>query len=165
MTKKLTPQEILAVPMSKNDAKAGTVGQYLIALAREVWTIGEGFSGKRPFGNSGWEYDIHKALVQADVVEGEIDEYGYLDDSDDAAVEEYIKEAFDLLYRADYSTLALPVIPHDHYVLKMGVSSLGFPEIVDSITCGYTKEDAEVAAQAKNTAQGSTQWTVVHIPK
>lgn len=35
---------------------------YLGKLLYTLWCDGEGFSGKRPFGNSGWDYDIAYAL-------------------------------------------------------------------------------------------------------
>lgn len=75
-----TPQEILATPMQANDAEAATIGEYLAALLLGVWHEGEGFDGKRPFGNSSWECEIHVALVSAGLIAGTLDEDGYLDD-------------------------------------------------------------------------------------
>jgi hypothetical protein len=50
--------EILALPMGPNDADAENVREYLKALLTELWREGESFSGKRPFGNSGWEREL-----------------------------------------------------------------------------------------------------------
>ena len=50
------------------DSDAGdnlTCRQYLCALLAQLWSEGSGFSGKRPFGNSGWECDIENALSEA----------------------------------------------------------------------------------------------------
>ena len=50
------------------DSDAGdnlTCRQYLCALLAQLWSEGSGFSGKRPFGNSGWEWDILDALSEA----------------------------------------------------------------------------------------------------
>lgn len=58
----VTGQMILSIPMGDNDAGAATIRQYLVALANTVWWEGEGFSGKRPFGNSGWEHEMLEAL-------------------------------------------------------------------------------------------------------
>ena len=58
----LTGKMVLSVPMLPNDAEAKTVREYLVALARTVWEEGEGFSGKRPFGNSGWEHEVYNSL-------------------------------------------------------------------------------------------------------
>lgn len=75
---------LLATPMHPrcNEAGAETVGGYLAALGAALITEAEGFSGKKPFGNSGWEWDIPIALVLAGVIPGEVtfDDDGYLDD-------------------------------------------------------------------------------------
>jgi hypothetical protein len=77
---------ILEIPMQQNDAGAETIRGYLKALLIELWASGESFSGKRPFGNSGWEYSLYKAMVTAKVVEGEMYEDGCIDwvNKDDA---------------------------------------------------------------------------------
>lgn len=51
-----------------NDAGAATVRDYLIKLLALVWAEDEGFDGKRPFGNSGWTYDLMEALMNAGIV-------------------------------------------------------------------------------------------------
>jgi len=56
-------QSILNCPLEENDSGADTVKGYLKALLSTLWDEGEGFSGKRPFGNSGWEYDLTDALI------------------------------------------------------------------------------------------------------
>ncbi len=38
---------------------------------------GEGFSGKRPFGNSCWESDLYWPLAKADVIEGGTENYNH----------------------------------------------------------------------------------------
>ncbi len=59
---RLTPAEVLALPMGPNDAKAVTVRDYFVSLLAKVWEEGEGFNGKRPFGNSGWHWDLIETL-------------------------------------------------------------------------------------------------------
>jgi hypothetical protein len=66
-------QEVFDCPMQENDSGATTIKGYLKALLTQLWAEGEGFSGKRPFGNSGWEYDLYKALLAAGLVEGRVD--------------------------------------------------------------------------------------------
>jgi hypothetical protein len=84
--------------MKKNDSGANTIRGYLIALTREVWREGEGFSGKRPFGNSSWEWDVFRALVDAGYIAGTIDEeYDSLEDFDHAAGNALIFAAIDHL--------------------------------------------------------------------
>lgn len=90
---RLTPAEILALPMEPNDADAATIRDYLVKLLAEVWKWGEGFDGKRPFGNSDWFYDLLIPLVKAGVIDGAFDEDGYLEDSDNDAGHELIAAA------------------------------------------------------------------------
>lgn len=71
-------KKVLDLPMGENDANASTVGDYLIKLLLTLWKEGEGFSGKRPFGNSGWEYELYSPLIKAGMVKGELDEDGYI---------------------------------------------------------------------------------------
>jgi hypothetical protein len=65
---------ILDLPMQENDANAATVRDYMKALLSKFLSQTEGFSGKRPFGNSGWEYDMHEALFRAKLVEWDDDQ-------------------------------------------------------------------------------------------
>jgi hypothetical protein len=79
--------------MQKNDAGVDTVEDYLKELLLKLWDEGECFSGKRPFGNSGWEYELYHALALNGLVEGEIDpEYGDLVDVDEVASRQFIRD-------------------------------------------------------------------------
>lgn len=97
--KKLKPEEILALPMdaTENDAGAGTIKEYLICLLRTMWAEGEVFSGKRPFGNSSWQYDLYKPLIKSGAVAGSLDEDGYVQALDDKAANKLITKAIDSL--------------------------------------------------------------------
>jgi len=79
---KMTGLEVLAIPMKDNDAEATTIKEYLIELLTTLWDKGEGFSGKRPFGNSGWEYDLYGPLVEAGAVPGTLDDEGCISEVD-----------------------------------------------------------------------------------
>lgn len=68
--KRMSSEKILALPMGENDAGAKTVRGYLVTLLRELWHGEEGFSGKRPFGNSGWKHEVYNALVEGRAVAG-----------------------------------------------------------------------------------------------
>jgi len=87
-------QEILALSMGENDAGAKTIREYLVCLAEACFLEGEGFSGKRPFGNSGWERELYLPLVKAGVIVGEIDEDGKLDRYDSEAGRKIIASLF-----------------------------------------------------------------------
>lgn len=56
--------------------------EYLHELLSCLWNEGEGFSGKRPFGNSGWDNDVYAFLVKAGSIEGDLDEDGRLNSCD-----------------------------------------------------------------------------------
>jgi hypothetical protein len=71
---------VLDLALPENDSGESTVRGYLLALLRELWREEDGFSGKRPFGNSGWPYDIYGPMVRAGFVPGSLDEDGYVDD-------------------------------------------------------------------------------------
>ncbi|WCO82071.1 hypothetical protein vBPpSSYP_89 [Pseudomonas phage vB_PpS_SYP] len=80
-----------------NRAGAYDVRGYLKALLRELWDTGEGFSGKRPFGDSGWEYELYWGLVKAGLVTGYFDQYGYVDGVDKVTANRLIFEAINQL--------------------------------------------------------------------
>jgi hypothetical protein len=61
-----------------NDAGARTVGEFLVCLLAKLWQEEEEFDGKRPFGNSSWQCVVHKALIEEGLVDGELDEDGYI---------------------------------------------------------------------------------------
>ena len=91
--------DILSIPMEKNDANASTIGEYLITLLSTVWEEEEGFSGKRPFGNSGWKSDVYAALIKANAVQGKLDEDGYVESIDRKKANSIVEEAVQKIYR------------------------------------------------------------------
>lgn len=84
---------VVDCPMEPNDAEAETIGDYLRALLLELWYEGEGFSGKRPFGDSSWEYDLYKALGQAGLIDITFDDDGYVDEVDSATADKLVAAA------------------------------------------------------------------------
>ena len=70
----MTPAQVLALPLPRNDSGADTVGGYLRALLSTLWNEEESFSGKRPFGNSGWRSDVVDAVIDAGASEEEVDQ-------------------------------------------------------------------------------------------
>lgn len=63
--KKTDAQKALDLELTENDAGAATIRDYLKELLRTVLVEEEGFSGKRPFGNSGWIYDLREPIEEA----------------------------------------------------------------------------------------------------
>ncbi|MBF6277015.1 hypothetical protein [Nocardia nova] len=94
-----TPAQILATPMhgENNDAEADTIRGYLIALLATLWREEEGFSGKRPFGNSGWRFDLYAALGHAGHIRASFDDDGYLEDVDAIVGDRLIATAIEAL--------------------------------------------------------------------
>lgn len=89
----LTPQQILDTPMGRNGADAATVRDYLVKLLYDLWHQGMEFDTKRPFGNSGWHYEVFRALVEAGHITGQFDEGGCLEDCDDERGDDLIRSA------------------------------------------------------------------------
>ena len=67
-----------------------TLREYFKNLLTTLWEEAEGFSGKRPFGNSGWQYDVYKALIKNDLIPGILDEYGFVEDIDTKKADDFI---------------------------------------------------------------------------
>lgn len=68
----MTHNEMLDCSTIFRDVDVTTLRGYFHALLETLWLDGEGFSGKRPFGNSGWEVDVYLALVEMGAVKGRI---------------------------------------------------------------------------------------------
>lgn len=80
-----TGKEILDVVIEDCDGES-TLREYLLALLSKLWEEGSDFSGKRAFGNSDWQWDVYAALIKAGFVEGEIDEYGSVNEFEKPAM-------------------------------------------------------------------------------
>lgn len=94
-----SPADILATPMEPNSFsdEPHTLRDFLIGLAAQVWDQGEGFSGKRPFGDSGWDYCVYEALVKAGHLKGDVDDEGYVKDWDQAEGHQMVLKALEEL--------------------------------------------------------------------
>lgn len=86
----MTNDEILNYPCKFNDVDAKNIKGYLKELLLTLWIKEEGFSGKRPFGNSGWQYDIYIPLIKMKAVSGKLDEYDCLEEIDQEAADKLI---------------------------------------------------------------------------
>lgn len=67
-----------------------SIKEYFHELLKVLWDEKEGFSGKRPFGNSGWEADIAKCLVKNGFVKGKLDSEGDLQECNWQAVDMFV---------------------------------------------------------------------------
>ncbi len=78
----MAPEKMLELVIDNTDLGRVTIREYMKALLDELLTSGESFSGKRPFGNSGWEGFAAAALITAKQLKGMTDDeegyaYGY----------------------------------------------------------------------------------------
>lgn len=88
-----TDNALLAALELRFDSDAGdqlTIRDYFFQLLRTLWGEVESFSGKRPFGNSGWTWDIYNPLVAAGYLEGTLDGDGYIEDFDEIAADAFV---------------------------------------------------------------------------
>lgn len=91
--------EVLQLPLdpSRSETEGETVRDYLVALLARLWRQGEGFSGKRPFGESNWKHDIYITLVRAGLVGGSFDEHGRIEHLDRPAADKLVSDAIEQL--------------------------------------------------------------------
>lgn len=79
----------------------GTVRDYLHNLLLTLWREEESFSGKRPFGDSGWQHDVYVPLIKHGFIPGTLDEYDCIEEYDHdmamAFVMDLISECFETL--------------------------------------------------------------------
>ena len=87
----MTNEEALELPVV-GFADHWTVRKYLYELLITLWNEKEGFSGKRPFGNSGWEIDLIRALIAGGALPGKLDEYGDVEVFNPAKAEKYVSQ-------------------------------------------------------------------------
>lgn len=96
-------QAILACPVSK-DPTGPTVRDYFHSLLAKLWAEGENFNGKRPFGDSSWQFDIYAPLIEAGLIPGKLDEDGYVDDIDERIVDPIILGAIAHIFKKETNT-------------------------------------------------------------
>lgn len=89
----------LEVRFSSDAGDGLTVRDYLKTLLMTLWIEGEGFSGKRPFGNSGWDYELYAPLIAAGFITGSLDEEGFIQEVDDDEAYSFVR---DLIVAAFY---------------------------------------------------------------
>lgn len=98
MRKDRVMEELDKIKFYCNDLdKEVTIKEYFIEILKRFWEEKEGFSGKRPFGNSGWDWDLFIPLIKAGLIKGELDEDGDIEDFDEKQANEIISNYIDTL--------------------------------------------------------------------
>jgi hypothetical protein len=84
---------LLAALDLRFDSDAGAnlrVRDYLCKLLQTLWDEQDGFSGKRPFGNSDWCYDLYQPLIAAGFIPGTLYADGGVEEVDIGVADAYI---------------------------------------------------------------------------
>lgn len=86
------PRDILSLEFyDSSNMENISFRDYFVLLLVTLMHKEEGFSGKRPLGDSGWKYDLYKGLIQHDLVKGKLDEDGYVDFIDEIEADDYLQ--------------------------------------------------------------------------
>ena len=83
------------------DSDAGdniTVRDYLFELLDTLWFEEEGFNGKRPYVNSGWQYDVYHALAKAGFIASTTNRWGDTVIADEGTAGDYVRELIKLAF-------------------------------------------------------------------
>jgi hypothetical protein len=84
-------EDILSIKFKSRDLEREvTIKEYFIALLEALWNEKEGFDGKRPFGYSGWEYEIYRVLVKNNLIPGKLHEDGGIKEYDRKTADEFV---------------------------------------------------------------------------
>ncbi len=98
---KLTEEEIKKIaelPMNDSDSGAVSIVDYLRRLLTTLWEEEEGFNGKRPLGNSAWQFDVYRVLIKANIVPGEFDEHDDIQEVDTKAADRVILQVIERMH-------------------------------------------------------------------
>lgn len=69
-----------------------TIREYLRNILDTLWAEEESFNSKRPFGNSGWQWDVYQALIRGGFIDGKLDSDGYIAKFDEKKANQFVRE-------------------------------------------------------------------------
>jgi uncharacterized protein YqgQ len=75
-----------------------TIREYFHRLLKTLWEEQDGFSGKRPFGDSAWSYDLYQVLIREGFISGVLDEDGDVEDMNTEMAEVYVAKLIDAAF-------------------------------------------------------------------
>ena len=94
-------QQVLDIEFKATDLdRKITIQGYLGQLLYDLWKEGESFNGKRPFGNSGWQWDVYKALIVGGAIEGKLDSCEYVEEIDTVKADKLIGWCIEYIFLA-----------------------------------------------------------------
>lgn len=89
----MTTESILSLPVHSHHVdgvKVVTIRQYFFDLLKTLWLEQDEFSGKRPWGSSGWEYDVYATLIMYQLIPGDLDEDGCVTAINEKEAKEFV---------------------------------------------------------------------------
>lgn len=93
----MTREEILELPVMRHDLGSEISMRYFFErLFCDLWKKEANFDSKRPWGNSGWKWDIYVTLIKHNVIPGKLDEYGYVEEVDSKSASDFVEN--EILY-------------------------------------------------------------------
>lgn len=94
----MKPEEILNLKFRSQDLYTEiSIRDYFKKQLSTLWMEGERFSGKRPFGNSGWDYEVYTCLIKNGVLPGHLDEDGWIEEFDENEGQILVQKLIQLL--------------------------------------------------------------------
>lgn len=94
-------QEALNIRFDSDAGKNITIRDYLMELLTKVWIEEEEFDGKRPFGNSGWQYDLYQPLIKYGFIEGKLDEDGYVESANTKQADDFVLNMIKFVFNGE----------------------------------------------------------------
>jgi len=83
--------DILDLQFKSEDLNAVvTIRSFFFLLMKKLWLEQDCFDGKRPFGNSSWDADLIKCLIENKIIKGSIDKYGYINNYDRKELNKFV---------------------------------------------------------------------------
>ena len=68
------------------------LSEYLKGMLVELIDDPDGFSGKRPYGNSGWIWEIYARMIGEGFISGKLDVDGMVEEFDNKEADEVLKK-------------------------------------------------------------------------
>ena len=89
----MQPHEVLDFKMNSSlYDDHWTLRDLFYHLLCDLWLQDERFSSKRPFGNSGWKYDVYAVLIRNGAIPGSLDADGYVSEIDTDAADLFVMQ-------------------------------------------------------------------------
>lgn len=75
-----------------------TIREHLYELFSDLFHQGEFFNSTRPWGNSGWQFDVYTALIREGILPGMLDSEGFLNKCDEDECKKFVIEMIKFVF-------------------------------------------------------------------